>query len=467
MFVGRKRELETLGQAWTSGTFQMAVVYGRRRVGKTTLLTKFAEDKHTLWFTAQQQSDQGNLADFSVRIAEFFSLPAGTSFSSWSAALEFIAARQREERFLFVFDEFPYAAEAEGSLPSRFQVAVDHMLSNTGAVVVLCGSNQGFMESEVLGERSPLHGRRTLQLHLAPLGYLDAARMLPGTSPQEAMAYYGCVGGVPYYLAQINPRQNLRDNLGRLFFSTDGLLYEEPGMLLRQELRETALYSSVLRAMGSGATRSSQIADRSGVAATSLPSYLRTLESLGIVGRSVPFGEPLSSKKGLWRLQDACWDFWYTFVMPTVQDIEAGAGELVAHNIPDAVLSTYLGRRFEEACREWLVTEALAGRLPFPAASFGSWWGTDPSAHEQADIDVVAGERYSRRALVGECKWRTSPNEAGAIETLRHRATLLSGWNVSDYYLFTREPASEGTRRAAESDPSLHLVDVEEMCRER
>ena len=257
MFVGRENELETLERAYDADVFQMVVVYGRRRVGKTTLLTHFAQDKPTLFFTAQQQTDADNLADFSVEIAQFFSLPPGTRFDGWDGALQFLAEQARREPFLFVFDEFPYAAEANPSLVSKMQIAIDHHFAQTKACLALCGSDQGFMESEVLGKKSPLHGRRTAQIRVRPFDYLTSARMVPTVSAEDAFRYYACVGGVPYYLAQIDESRPFLDNIADLFFSTDGLLYEEPLMLLRQELREPAVYNSILRAhrLGGNAAR--------------------------------------------------------------------------------------------------------------------------------------------------------------------------------------------------------------------
>ena len=466
MFVGRERELETLEKACASGSFEMIVVYGRRRVGKTTLLRQLAKGRRALFFTAQQQSDRDNLRDFCRTAALFFGLPEGTTFESWDAAFSYLAVRAAEQPYLFVFDEFPYAAAANRSIVSKLQVAVDHELSATRMCLVLCGSSQGFMEGEVLGKKSPLHGRRTAQIRLRPLGYLEAARMLPGVGAQRAFEYYACVGGVPYYLSRIDSSLSLRDNLACLFFSPQGLLYEEPQMLLRQELREPALYNSVLRAVGTGARRKTEIADRSGVGQASVSKYLRTLTDLDILERAVPFGESAQdSRRGSYRMRDAAYDFWYTFVMPSVGDVEEGLGELVAASIPDEVLATYFGRRFEEVCRQWMRAQALACALPVPVTSVGSWWGGNPLTREQDDIDVVAAGRFSDRVLLGECKWRESFDESEAFEKLRARGELLRGYEPAGYYLFSKRPLSEGTSAKVADDPLLHAVTLEDLYR--
>lgn len=468
MFVGRENELETLERAYDADVFQMVVVYGRRRVGKTTLLTHFAQDKPTLFFTAQQQTDADNLADFSVEIAQFFSLPPGTRFDGWDGALQFLAEQARREPFLFVFDEFPYAAEANPSLVSKMQIAIDHHFAQTKACLALCGSDQGFMESEVLGKKSPLHGRRTAQIRVRPFDYLTSARMVPTVSAEDAFRYYACVGGVPYYLAQIDESRPFLDNIADLFFSTDGLLYEEPLMLLRQELREPAVYNSILRAIGSGATRRGEIAARAGLEATAVSKYLATLERLDIIERVVPFGEnPQTSRKGLYRFADACYDFWYTFVMPAVGDIEGGAGRIVAEGLSDKVLGTYLGHRFERVCSQWLLEESLAGRLPIRASSFGQWWGTDPALRQQDDVDVVAADRASKTALIGECKWRNSFDETEVLEKLHHRADLVKGYRIEFFYLFSKNPLSTATLRKMKASGDEFSVTLDDLYRHR
>ncbi len=464
MFVGREQELATLEKAYSSERFQMVVVYGRRRVGKTTMLSHFAEEKRTLFFTAQQQTNANNLSDFCREVASFFSLPVGTSFDSWSAAFNFVADRALEEHFLFVFDEFPYAAAADKSLTSKLQIAIDHRFSKTDMCLVLCGSNQGFMESDVLGEKSPLHGRRTAQIRLRPFDYVTASKMTPGASAEDAFRYYACVGGVPYYLAQIDLSLSFQENIERLFFRTDGLLFEEPLMLLRQELREPAAYNSILRAVGSGANRQNEIAGRAGIENTTVSKYLKTLSSLDILERAVPFGEnPETSRRGIYRFSDACYDFWYTFVMPAAGDIESGAGSIVAQNIPDEVFDTYFGHRFEGVCREWMLRQSLEGELPIAASAFGSWWGANPNTRQQDDIDVVAANRFSKTALIGECKWRKSFDETATLKKLHERSRLIKGFEVVGYYLFSRYELSSGTRAKLEDSDTDHSVTLEDM----
>ncbi len=464
MFVGRKHELEGLESLYSDGKFQMVVIYGRRRVGKTSLIQEFGKDKDFLYFTALDQSDKDNLADFSRKIWDFFDIAGAGTFESWSAAFDYLAGQAATRRFVLVFDELPYAAKRNPSLPSVIQIAIDHKLKGTNLFLILCGSNQGYMESDVLGRESPLYGRRTAQIKLEQLGYRDAAKMLPDLDAQEQFRYYGCFGGVPYYLEQVKRDLTLTENLARLYFDTMGFLYDEPYGLLRQELREPALYNSILRAIASGANKPNLIADRTGIEKTTLPKYLKTLVSLDIAERVVPFGEnPETSKKALYRIKDTCYDFWFTFVMPRVSDIEQGFGPSLASNIVESRLDEYLGRRFERLCAEWVIDQAKPGMLPVRATRVGSWWGTNPAKHEQDDIDLVAADPDSRQLLIGECKYRNAFDETEIIARLEGKRSLVSGYEATHMALFTKHPVSEATRRKSTDAENLLFVALEEM----
>lgn len=465
MFVGRERELSTMEALYASNSFEMLVIYGRRRVGKTALIEEFSRGKRTLSFTAQLQSDKDNLADFSRAVAEFYGLPESMpAFASWLDALAFIAQGASDGRTVLVLDEFPYACRSNAALPSTFQLAIDKHLKSANVMLVLCGSNQGFMEDEVLGEKSPLYGRRTAQLKLQPFDYLDAARMLPDCSPAEKISYYASLGGTPYYLEGIDPRKSYIENMAALFFSPMGRMFDEPAMLMRQELREPAVFISVMRAIANGTSKLSRIADAVGMPSSSLGFYLKTLVSLGLIERAVPFGEAERSKRGIYRICDPAFAFWFRFVAPYVSVIERGLGADVAKRLLSGDRrSEFEGHAFERVCAQWLVRQALDRKLPLDMTAIGSWWGADPVARQTTDIDVVAADEIDGKLLVGECKWRNSLNETETLSTLQDRCRLLPGYNAYERYLFTKVPCSEATQKKAQADPALHLVSVDQM----
>lgn len=469
MFVGRDRELASLNRLYRQGRFQMVVVYGRRRIGKTTLTNEFVRGRRSIQFTAQQQSPAENLRGFSESVYRGLGMSTGLGpFSSWKAAFSFVGheSKRFDEPLVVVFDEFPYAAAGAPELPSVLQIAIDQELLETNVFLILCGSNEGFMESEVLGVKSPLYGRRTSQIHLKPFDYLDASQMLPGLSPETLVQTYATFGGTPYYLNQVDASLSYEENVASLMFDPSGLLYEEPLMLLRQELREPSLYNSVLGAIASGATKPKAIAERAGVEQSSLGPYLRTLDGLGLIERRVPFGEhPERSRKGMWRVADPFFAYWYRFVRPSMQAIEVGAGSMAAREMAAGeALSTYVGKRFEDVCMQWVQRANANDALPFFVTSFGQWWGADPSVREEADIDLVAANAARRSILVGECKWRASFDETAAIDALERRAKLVRGtWEEMVFALFSKRETSEGTRAKARGRTDLLLITAADL----
>ena len=451
MFVGRVDELNALNAMFARNRFEMAVIYGRRRIGKTALIDEFVKDKKILYFTALQRSAVVNLRRFTDTVSRFFGFESLPSFEDWSAALSFIVrqAQVLDERFVFVFDEFPYAALMDENLPSELQIAIDHGFKTTNCMMVLSGSNEGFMESEVLGYKSPLYGRRTAQIQLQPLDYISLQDFLPHSQPEELVNYYAAFGGTPYYLAQLDPDVAFDGNVLNLCFSQLGLLREEPSMLLREELREPALYYSVLQAVADGCTTPKIIAERSGVGEHGIGKYLKVLEGLGLIERKVPFGDdPAKSRKGLYAVKDPFFAYWYRFVSPALDAIDNKAGERVVRQLAfGEAFSTYVGQQFETVCQQWLVKANVEDdRLPFLATKFGKWWGNNPRKREQTDIDVVLANPRDKRILLCECKWRNSFNETEAVESLLEREGLIAGYRNADFMFFSKHPVSEATR---------------------
>lgn len=468
-FVGRKEELATLEYHYSLNKFQMIVVYGRRRIGKTALISQFCNSRPTLWFTAKEQSAALNLRDFSEEARRFFDEPELTgAFQTWDDALSYVARKShdRTDPFVFVFDEFPYAAAVEPSLPSVLQIAIDHNFKNSHIMMILCGSNEGFMESNVLGYKSPLYGRRNAQIQLKPFDLFDARQMMPkSASWKDIIQYYAVYGGTPYYLEQIDDNLTFQENVIARCFNQSGILYQEPTMLLRQELREPALYGSILDAIGSGRTKPKEIAEYAGLGQNIIGSYLRTLEQLRIVERQIPFGEdPVRSRKGLWKLRDPFFAYWYRFVAPATQLIDAQRGQIAGRvSTQGPAFDTYVGQQFEIMCMQWLLRYYDTQQTDFLPTSMGKWWGNDPLRREQADIDIVMADAINHKVLLGECKWRERINETETINTLKNRSPLIKEQGDRILYLFTKHPVSEMTRHKAALEDNLHLIDASQM----
>jgi AAA+ ATPase superfamily predicted ATPase len=323
----------------------------------------------------------------------------------------------------------------------------------------------GFMENEVLGYKSPLFGRRTAQIKLEGFDYYDAGKMLGGFNNEDKIKLYACVGGTPHYLSQIKPNVSFSGNIKQLFFDISGYLYNEPMMLLQQELREPAMYNSITTAIARGASRLNEISTAIGEDSPKVSKYLQTLVNLQIIRKIYPFGDnPQSSRRAIYRIADNCYDFWYRFVFPYISEIESGNGGIVADaEVVGERLATYFGKPpFETICLQYLQRANRGKMLPFVATSFGSWWGNDQKEKTQADFDVIAANRSDKRIILGECKWKSGISVAAEAKKLKDKDHLLAEYKERHYYLFAKAPARGMDKHANVNVVTLDMLfDIE------
>jgi AAA+ ATPase superfamily predicted ATPase len=464
MFVSRTDELTALNKLYEKKTFQMAVMYGRRRVGKTTLLSEFVKNKPAIFFAAPEANAHLCLTLFSEKVYEFFGLPKTTGiFRNWHDAFSFVAEKAKEQRFILVIDEFPYIVHGDKSIKSILQNIIDHEMKNTSLFLILCGSQIGFMERDVLGGKSPLFGRRTAQFRIEGFDYFDSAKMLPGISNEEKIKYYACVGGTPHYLNQVNPKLSFEENLIELYFLPQAYLYGEPTLLLQQELREPAMYNSIISAVASGSSRLNDISTKIAEDTAKSGKYIKTLLDLRILHKEVPLGEnPSRSRKTLYRIADHCFRFWYKYVFMHSNGIETGAGRFIAESMVVPDLSTFIGKpAFEDVCRQYIIRKNKEKSLPFLATSFGTWWGTDNQKKQVADIDVVADNKPLKKVLLCECKWRNESTDVGEVQKLLDKSRLLPGYSEYHFMFFSKSPYTKAALELAKENDNLRLVSLD------
>ena len=217
VFIGREKELADLEELYLQDKFQLFVLYGRRRVGKTTLLNEFCKNKDAIFYSAEQSNDKLNLEKFSLLIFQFYAEDNLEPFSSWTNALSYIDKRQGDKKLVLVIDEFPYLVKKNRALLSELQHLIDHKLISGKLFLILSGSYMGFMEKEVLGSKSPLFGRRTAQLHMKAFGYQTSSKFMTGFTDEEKLMLYGAYGGTPMYLQQINEKESFEKNIKRAY----------------------------------------------------------------------------------------------------------------------------------------------------------------------------------------------------------------------------------------------------------
>lgn len=460
MFIGREKELEQLESRYRREGYECIIVYGRRRVGKTALIRKFCKGKKTIFFTGMETTARENLENLSQSIYEAKGQtgPAPV-YRDFSAALEAITDMARKEKIILVIDEYPYLAGSYPGISSLLQVEIDHKWKDLDIYLILCGSSMSFMEKQVLGHESPLFGRRTGQLKLAPFTIFEARSLFPHISGEDLALYYGATGGIPFYLTKMDEKKTVEQNLADNFFDPVSYLFEEPANLLKQELRDPSTYNAVIQAIAEGNTKLSQIASKADLEVSACAGYVKNLMDLDIVKRETPLGEK-NSRRSIYLLKDGLFRFWYRFIPRHYSLIQNGMGQAACRRILPA-LPEFMGQVFEEICLQWLWKENKENRLPLLFEQAGRWWGTDPRTRKQEEIDILAGNA-DKDLLLCECKWRNEDTDIDTLQTLLRRGTLFEAHSRS-YILFTKRNFSERTKRKAEEIENLRLVSYKEM----
>jgi hypothetical protein len=462
MFIGREKELATLNKLYGEATFQLFILYGRRRVGKTTLLKEFCRNKNAIFYSAEQSNTKNNLDKFSDIVFEHYNEKTLEPFASWENALTYIDEKQNKERLILVLDEFPYLAQNNPAMMSMLQHLIDHRLQNGRLFIVLCGSYMGFMEKEVLGAKSPLFGRRTAQLHMKSFDYLTSSLFLQNYSNEEKIMFYGAFGGTAMYLNQINSSKSFKENVINLFMTPTGYLFEEPRLLIKQELQETGVYSAIIEAIALGASKANEISTKTGEETAKCIKYINTLNELGILYKEIPFGEKDTSRKTLYGISDLMFRFWYRYVSNNITLIETDASEIVWSRKIEVDYSNYTGYVFEKVCKEYLLRKNSRGDLPILFTNIGRWWGTDSKTKSQVEIDIVAqdGNDY----LFGECKWRNEKLDYNVLEQLRLKANVFKAKRDNTYFaLFSKSGFSDAVLNEAAKDESILLYSLGDL----
>ncbi len=464
MFIGREQELANLNEMYRNEHFQLFVLYGRRRVGKTTLLKEFCKDKPVIFFSAEQSTRKRNLEKFSTLVFQYYKETTLEAFSSWEKALSFIDNRQSNERLVLVIDEFPYLARKNFELLSEFQHLIDHRLKDGNIFMILCGSYMGFMEKEVLGSKSPLFGRRTGQLHMKPFNYYTALKFFDGFSVEDKLKLYGAYGGTALYLQQVNNQFDFETNIRNTFLQQTAYLYEEPLLLLRQEVQEPGVYNAIIEAIACGASKSNEIATRIGEEPAKCLKYITIMCELGILYKETPFGEKEASRKTLYGISDLMFRFWYRYVYANRSLIEMGVIDAVMKKRIIPNYSEYMGMVFEQICKDYLCRKNAAMELPILFTSIGRWWGTNPKNHAQVEIDLIA--RDKKDYLFCECKWRNEKIDIGVVNVLREKADVFSKErNMTWFALFSKGGFTDKVKKLAENDDKIILVELADIVK--
>ena len=426
MFIGRTAELNFLENQYKTENAQLIFLYGRRRIGKTETLKEFCKNKPHIFYSCAQTTNEKQLLDFSeILLRE--KIPAAnfiTSFNSWEQAFESINDLPfGNAKKLVVIDEFPYMCKGNPSIPSILQNLWDNFLKDKNVMIILCGSAMSFIEKKLLASKNPLYGRATGIYKMTEMDFYDAIKFFPDYSPEEKILAYSILGGIPHYLQQFDKNLSLDENIKQKILTKGTVLYSEVEFILHQELRETAIYNTIIQAVALGATTLGEISQKSLLNNTSKTSiYLNNLIDLGIIKKHFSVDASLkqqgNSNKGLYSLTDNFFRFWYAFGYSNISDLEDRQVDDVFQYAIKPNLHNFTASAFENICIIYLKKLKAQNKLPFRFHTIGQWFGKTTvrdSAEEsgvrkaETEIDILAFDQEKKHYLVGECKFKNKP----------------------------------------------------------
>lgn len=463
-FIGRKNELHTLNTEYNRNS-SFVFIYGRRRVGKTTLIKEFLKNKTAFYYLATEELESQSMKRLANVIARTTknTLLQKIEFTDWLDLFQLIADYKPEEKKVLVIDEFPYLVRTNSAFPSILQNAWDEFLKDSNVMLILSGSLIGMMQKHALSYDSPLYGRRTAQMRLTPLPFTSIyeTQNLPF---EQAVEQFALTGGVPKYLEFFEDGRPLEEQLKDAVFSKNGFLYEEPNFLLKSESLTAVNYFSIIKTIADGNHKLSKIASALGQESSSLTPYLSTLSNLGFIEKRTPITEknPEKSRKGLYFIADNFLRFWFCYVYPYKGELELDNMQIVLDEIHKDFKEKFVAFAYEDICKDIFAKLCSNNAISFVPSRIGSYWLNDYDG--DTEINVMSVDHQNKQVFVGECKYHTKPVDAPVYFTLKEKVDNAAEirksfpkYNVI-YGLFSKSGFTKRMLDIAKENPNILLI---------
>ena len=443
-FLGREKEILDLEKEYArDGGF--VVIYGRRRIGKTTLIKQFIKSKTAFYFLATKEVESQSMKRFAGVIARTTgnSVLQKAAFSDWL--------------------EFPYFEKVNDSFPSILQNAWDEILKDSNVMLILCGSLISMMKKHALSYESPLYGRRTAQMRIAPLPFTTVYENQK-LSFEEAAEQYSITGGVPKYMEFFSDGQPLYEQIKENVLSKNGFLYEEPNFLLTDEVQVPTNYFSIIKVIADGNHKLGTIAGILGLETSALTPYLKTLSELGFIEKQVPVTEKNAEKtrKGLYFISDNFLRFWFRYVYPYKGELELDNTQISLDELDKDFKEKFVAFAYEDICKEIFARLCSDKAIDFTPSKIGSYWLNDKSGNTQ--IDVMAVDTVNKRLFAGECKYHNQPIDADVyfelvkkVDNSSEIKSAFKGYTVI-YGVFSKSGFTSRMTDINNSNPNLFLI---------
>lgn len=460
MFIGRQAELQFLEDKYNSAGGQFVVLYGRRRVGKTETLRQFCKDKEHIFYTCTEIPDSQQLTAFSQRLLEKNVQAAKyiSRFSDWEQALLSIKDLSQKSKAVIVIDEFPYMVKNNSAIPSILQKLWDEELKQANVMLILCGSAMSFIEKEILAEKNPLYGRATGILKMQAMDFYEAQQFFSNYSIEDKITVYAVLGGIPHYLKQFTDKVSVAENITRNILSRGSVLYSEVEFLMRQELRETSVYNAIIEAVALGNTKLNDIYQKTQIEKSKLSVYLKNLLELGILCKEFPIDanvkEQANAQRGLYKVTDNFFKFWYAFGFPNLSELEAGEAEGICQYVVMPELERYTSYIFEDVCQQYLRKQNRKNDLPFYFTKLGRWW------NKTDEIDIMATDYQQTQFILGECKYKRSVVD---VKDIKHFLEKKVAQDKKIFYYFFSKSGYTNQAVVYAKEHDVRLVTLNEL----
>ena len=463
-FLGREKEILDLEKEYArDGGF--VVIYGRRRIGKTTLIKQFIKSKTAFYFLATKEVESQSMKRFAGVIARTTgnSVLQKAAFSDWLDLFQAVADYKPNEKKVLVIDEFPYLVKVNDSFPSILQNAWDEILKDSNVMLILCGSLISMMKKHALSYESPLYGRRTAQMRIAPLPFTTVYENQK-LSFEEAAEQYSITGGVPKYMEFFSDGQPLYEQIKENVLSKNGFLYEEPNFLLTDEVQVLTNYFSIIKVIADGNHKLGTIAGILGLETSALTPYLKTLSELGFTEKQVPVTEKNAEKtrKGLYFISDNFLRFWFRYVYPYKGELELNNMQISLDELDKDFKEKFVAFAYEDICKEIFARLCSDKAIDFTPSKIGSYWLNDKSGNTQ--IDVMAVDTVNKRLFAGECKYHNQPIDADVyfelvkkVDNSSEIKSAFKGYTVI-YGVFSKSGFTSRMTDISNSNPNLFLI---------
>ena len=467
IFIGRKKELKLLEELYNSQKFEMLILRGRIKVGKSYLLNHFSKkyQNNTVFFTADKSAEKSNVKSFCEELNNV--LKFGTflnSFETWKDVFSFFKDIELKQRLVIIIDEFTYLHSSNPAFDSILQNAIDRVLKQKNIFLILCGSEVSTIEDIIDDSTKPLYGRKTAELKLEPFSYLEAKEFFPKYSNEEALTVYSILGGTPLYLSLFDDSLSIRENIIKNCLSTTGYLFNEVENLLRMELKETSFYKNIMLAINSGASNLNTIRDKVGEDSAKISKYISVLINLGYIKKEIPCGEKDRIRNTLYSISDNYFAFYFAFIFKHRNILNGFISPEIFYEkeMTNEKLNAFIGKRFEDICKAYLKQQFYLGKMPFYPQEIGRWWGNTPILKKQEEIDILALD--DENAIICECKYTNEKFDLKQLKDLEQSALCINKENKS-FIIFSKSGVTTKVEELIIDDSNYKVLTIEDLYR--